>query len=203
MGWEHIERWRQQRLELPVGPFLCLIDGATSGRAWSRTGARAEAATTLSAGRRAAQVAPHQLRHAHAVDMARQGVPLPGHPAPARPCVARRDQHLSTRHRYDGNHQRRPRTARARDPGQRRPTSLSAPIKRSITHPARGPPPPGPRSEGHSKIFRDDEHGGPARRHRSLARHWIRCARGSHRQAGLVWSSHGGPRLQLSSGAVL
>ena len=35
-AWEHVEPWRQRRLEMPVGPFLCVIEGATRGRPWSR-----------------------------------------------------------------------------------------------------------------------------------------------------------------------
>ena len=49
------------------------INGTTCGRRWSPAAARAEL-------RRAAATAgvrrPHQLRHAHAVEMAREGVPL-------------------------------------------------------------------------------------------------------------------------------
>jgi site-specific recombinase XerD len=76
-AWEHIEPWRQHRLTLPVGPFFCVLEGATRGRSWSATGARAELRrlATLAGVRR--RFAPHQLGHAHAVEMAREGVPLP------------------------------------------------------------------------------------------------------------------------------
>lgn len=37
--WEHVEPWRLIRRELPVGPFLCVIEGATCGRAWSQKSA--------------------------------------------------------------------------------------------------------------------------------------------------------------------
>ena len=60
-GWEQIEPWRRHRLELPVGPFLCIIDGATRGRAWSPTGARCELRRlAVEAGMRR-RFAPHQL----------------------------------------------------------------------------------------------------------------------------------------------
>ncbi len=76
-GWEQIEPWQRHRLQLPVGPFFCVIDGATRGRSWSPTGARCELRRlAVEAGVRR-RFAPHQLRHAHAVDMAREGVPLP------------------------------------------------------------------------------------------------------------------------------
>ena len=76
-AWEHVEPWRQARRDLPVGPLLCVIDGATCGRAWSQTGARAELRRLSAAAGVRRRFAPHQLRHAHAVEMAREGVPLP------------------------------------------------------------------------------------------------------------------------------
>lgn len=76
-AWEHVERWLQDRLELPVGPFLCVVDGQTRGRAWSQTGARAELRRLAAVAGVRRRFAPHQLRHAHAVEMAREGVPLP------------------------------------------------------------------------------------------------------------------------------
>ena len=59
-----------------VGALLCVIDGPTQGRPWSPTAARAtlrQLAVTAGVRRR---FAPHQLRHAHTVEMAREGVPL-------------------------------------------------------------------------------------------------------------------------------
>ena len=76
-AWEHVAPWQQARRELPVGPLLCVIDGATRGRAWSQTGARAELRRLSAAAGVRRRFAPHQLRHAHAVEMAREGVPLP------------------------------------------------------------------------------------------------------------------------------
>jgi site-specific recombinase XerD len=76
-AWEHIEPWRQHRLKLPVGPFLCVVDGPTCGRGWSQTGARAELRRLAALAGVRRRFAPHQLRHAHAVEMAREGVPLP------------------------------------------------------------------------------------------------------------------------------
>jgi site-specific recombinase XerD len=76
-AWEHIEPWRRFRIELPVGPFFCVLDGTTRGRAWSQTGARAELRRLAAQAGVRRRFAPHQLRHAHAVEMAREGVPLP------------------------------------------------------------------------------------------------------------------------------
>ena len=74
---DHLAPWLASRAELPVGAVFCMIDGPTRGRAWSATAARGELRRyALAAGVRR-RVAPHQLRHAHAVELAREGVPLP------------------------------------------------------------------------------------------------------------------------------
>jgi site-specific recombinase XerD len=75
-GWEHLEPWLEVRRGLPVGPLLCVINGATRGRHWSPAAARAELRRTAVAAGVRRRFAPHQLRHAHAVEMAREGVPL-------------------------------------------------------------------------------------------------------------------------------
>ena len=75
-GWEQLQPWLDIRRELPVGPLLCVINGATRGRHWSPAAARAELRRTASASGVRRRFAPHQLRHAHAVEMAREGVPL-------------------------------------------------------------------------------------------------------------------------------
>jgi len=75
-GFEHLNRWLEHRVQLPVGPLFCIIDGPTRGRAWPATAVRGELrklATQTSVRRR---FAPHQLRHAHAVELAREGVPI-------------------------------------------------------------------------------------------------------------------------------
>lgn len=125
-AWEHVERWRQVRRELPVGPLLCVIDGATRGPAWSQTGARAELRRLSAAAGVRRRFAPHQLRHAHAVEMAREGVPFAGRPAPARTRSPRRHQHLTSGDRHDRDHQHHSRTARADDPSQRRTKALTS-----------------------------------------------------------------------------
>ncbi len=75
-GWEQLSPWLAARVELPVGPLFCIIDGPTRGRPWSsaavRSGLRRLA---VQAGVRR-RFAPHQLRHAHAIELAREGVPL-------------------------------------------------------------------------------------------------------------------------------
>ena len=74
---DHLAPWVACRVELPIGALFCVIDGPTRGRPWSATAARAELRRyALAAGVRR-WFAPHQLRHAHAVELAREGVPLP------------------------------------------------------------------------------------------------------------------------------
>ena len=61
---------------MPVGTLFCVIDGQTRGRPWTPAAARnhlRRIATKAGVRRR---FAPHQLRHAHAVEMAREGVQL-------------------------------------------------------------------------------------------------------------------------------
>ena len=41
-GWEQLRPWLAARLELPVGPPFCVIDGPTRGRPWSSPNARVE-----------------------------------------------------------------------------------------------------------------------------------------------------------------
>ena len=75
-AWEQIEPWLDYRVSLPVGALLCVIDGATAGRPWSPSAVRAALRCLAVAAGVRRRVAPHQLRHAHAVEMAREGVPL-------------------------------------------------------------------------------------------------------------------------------
>jgi site-specific recombinase XerD len=75
-GWEQLDPWLHVRCELPIGPLFCVINGTTRGRHWSTAAARAELRRIAAAAGVRRRFAPHQLRHAHAVEMAREGVPL-------------------------------------------------------------------------------------------------------------------------------
>jgi site-specific recombinase XerD len=75
-GWEQLRPWLIARVELPVGPLLCVIDGPTHGRAWSAAAVRTEFRRTAAQAGVRRRFAPHQLRHAHALELAREGVPL-------------------------------------------------------------------------------------------------------------------------------
>lgn len=57
-------------------PPVCVVNGPTRGRPWSASAVRAELRRTAAAAGVRRRLAPHQLRHAHAVEMAHEGVPL-------------------------------------------------------------------------------------------------------------------------------
>ena len=75
-GWRTLDPWLEYRRQLPVGPLFCVLHGPSRGRPWSPAAVRRElrrAGTRAGVRRR---LAPHQLRHAHAVEMAHEGVPM-------------------------------------------------------------------------------------------------------------------------------
>ncbi len=75
-AWDQLTPWLQLRAELPIGVLFCVLRGPTRGHPWASAGVRAQlhAAAARAGVRR--RFAPHQLRHAHAVEMSREGVPL-------------------------------------------------------------------------------------------------------------------------------
>lgn len=75
-GWEQLALWSARRPELPPGRLFCIIDGPTAGRPWPQTGARAQLRRLAAQAGVRRRFAPHQLGHAHAVEMAHEGVPL-------------------------------------------------------------------------------------------------------------------------------
>jgi integrase len=87
-GWEQLLPWLVARAELPVGPLFCIIDGPTRGRPWSGAAVRTEFRRLAARARVRRRFAPHQLRHAHALELAREGVAL-NISKPTRPCQPR------------------------------------------------------------------------------------------------------------------
>ncbi len=75
-GFEQLRPWLARRVELPVGTLLCVIDGHTRGRPWTAPAARSHLRRVAARAGVRRRFAPHQLRHAHAVEMAHEGVPL-------------------------------------------------------------------------------------------------------------------------------
>ena len=68
-GWTALGPWLGERAALPVGTLFCVIVGPTAGHAWSASAARLQLHDlAVEAGVRR-RFAPHQLRHAHAVEM--------------------------------------------------------------------------------------------------------------------------------------
>jgi site-specific recombinase XerD len=75
-GWELLRPWLAARAHLPPGSLFCVIDGATSGRPWSGAAVRSEFRRLAAEAGIRRRFAPHQLRHAHALELAREGVPI-------------------------------------------------------------------------------------------------------------------------------
>jgi site-specific recombinase XerD len=73
-GFEQLAAWLAHRVSLPPGPLFCVIDGPTRGRRWAATAAREELRQLAAEAGVRRRFAPHQLRHAHAVELAREGV---------------------------------------------------------------------------------------------------------------------------------
>jgi site-specific recombinase XerD len=75
-GWEQLRPWLEYRATLPVGGLFCVMSGGTRGRPWSGPAIRTQLQRLAARAGVRRRFAPHQLRHAHAVEMAREGVPL-------------------------------------------------------------------------------------------------------------------------------
>ena len=76
-AWDQLQPWLEIRANLPVGALICVIHGATAGRHWEPSAARKQLRRTAAlAGVRRRFAPHHQLRHAHAIEMAHDGVPL-------------------------------------------------------------------------------------------------------------------------------
>jgi site-specific recombinase XerD len=75
-AWDQLTPWLEARAALPVGALFCVVHGPSRGRPWAAASARAQLRRIAAAAGVRRRFAPHQLRHAHAVEMAREGVPL-------------------------------------------------------------------------------------------------------------------------------
>jgi site-specific recombinase XerD len=75
-GWEQLRPWLEHRQQLPPGPLFCVIYGSNAGRRWSSSAVRGDLRRLAGRAGVRRRFAPHQLRHAHAVEMAREGIPL-------------------------------------------------------------------------------------------------------------------------------
>jgi site-specific recombinase XerD len=75
-AWEQLNPWLQLRATLPFGALFCVLRGPTRGRPWAPAGVRSQLRAAAARADVRRRFAPHQLRHAHAVEMSREGVPL-------------------------------------------------------------------------------------------------------------------------------
>jgi site-specific recombinase XerD len=69
-AWAQLRPWLNARAELPVGPLSCIIDGPTRGRPWSGAAVRTEFRRLAARAGVRRRFVPHQLRHAHALELA-------------------------------------------------------------------------------------------------------------------------------------
>jgi integrase len=77
-GFTEIRPWVDERVErFKRGPVFCVVSGATAGERWTPCGVRQALQAVKQRSGVTKRVAPHQLRHSHAVGMAREGVPVP------------------------------------------------------------------------------------------------------------------------------
>jgi len=75
-GWTQLRPWLELRERLPVGALFCVLRGPTRGRPCAPAGIRGQLHRAAQAAGVRRRFAPHQLRHAHAVEMSREGVSL-------------------------------------------------------------------------------------------------------------------------------
>jgi integrase len=75
-AWEQLAPWLEVRLDLPVGPLFLRRQWPDERKALVERGGARRAAPGRHRRWVRRRFAAHQLRHAHAVEMAREGVPL-------------------------------------------------------------------------------------------------------------------------------
>src|SRR5450432_4058877 len=75
-AWGQLTSYLEIRATLPVGALFCVIHGPTAGTRWEASAARKQLSRPAEVAGVRRRFAPHQLRHAHAVELAHEGVPL-------------------------------------------------------------------------------------------------------------------------------
>ena len=75
-AWAHLEPWLEVRASLPARALFCILRGPTRGRPCAPAGMRCQLHHAARAAGVRRRFAPHQLRHAHAVEMSREGISL-------------------------------------------------------------------------------------------------------------------------------
>jgi hypothetical protein len=124
-GWEQLRPWLTARVELPIGPMFCVIDGPTRGRPWSSAAVRNELRRLAAQAGIRRRFALHQLRPRPRGRTCSRRSTAEHHPAPARARKSRHHLDLPARHRHRGDHSRRELTPSTNDARQRRPKALN------------------------------------------------------------------------------
>ncbi len=75
-GWTEIRPWLEVRKTLPVGTVFPIVLGASAGKKWSASGARSALRHAASRSEVRRRINPHSFRHAHAVELAREGMSI-------------------------------------------------------------------------------------------------------------------------------
>ncbi|WP_170179540.1 site-specific integrase [Solirubrobacter pauli] len=75
-GFAQLEPWLRAREQMPVGPLFCVVNGRSCGRPWRASAARVTLHRQAARAGVWRRFVPHQLRHAHALELLREGVPL-------------------------------------------------------------------------------------------------------------------------------
>jgi integrase len=76
-AFEQIQPWiDERRAKYPPGPLFCIVHGKTRGQRWSTSGARTAIRDLAKAAGLPRRCVPHQLRHGHASELAREGHPI-------------------------------------------------------------------------------------------------------------------------------
>ena len=76
-AWDHVTRWTEHRIQLPDRSAVLHPRRPDPRAGWSATAARGELRRLAAQAGVRRRFAPHQLRHAHAIEMAHEGIPLP------------------------------------------------------------------------------------------------------------------------------
>lgn len=75
-AWDQLQPWLVLRETLPIGALFCVVYGPTRGRRCSAPAVQVQLRRVAAKAGVRRRIAPHQLRHAHAIEMAHEGVPL-------------------------------------------------------------------------------------------------------------------------------
>lgn len=75
-AWDTIQPWLKERENYPLGPLFCVLSGPTAGRPWNDMQVRNELRKLRAKTGIRKRIAPHQLRHAWAVERLREGTPI-------------------------------------------------------------------------------------------------------------------------------